>query len=318
MQRRHVVLVVVAGALALPGRALAVDHVVLFVSPTRLASAPSPLAAWKLSAAVVGATSPQTRETFGVSLRRSFLNRRAEELHAFRAAPAQTVSFDGRSGRWNARFAGGPTIAMTITATGSPQPVEESQGCRGGLLSVPVSLRGSFVLRTATTFFKTIRRARLSGTVTFNPGGAVDCTPATAASCTPSTVLTAVKQGASGPAATLLASPDAGGWLSLSFADRRPGAAGATWYHVLRIERLGYSPLSGRLPRISLRLSGTLPVSGSGTLLAPQTSTQARGACRRETANGSFRGSFRTRFAGWGVRTSRFEPGDEAQYAEER
>jgi hypothetical protein len=116
MKRRTVVPVVaLAATLALPGRAHAIDHVVLFVSPTSIAAAPAtrakkgkprpnPLAAWKLSAAVVAAPSAAGKETFGVSLRRSFMSGRAEELHAFRAAPSRAVTFDGQRGRWEARF----------------------------------------------------------------------------------------------------------------------------------------------------------------------------------------------------------------------
>ena len=56
---RTVVLAATLLALALPGRAGAVDHVVLYVAPTKLATAASgPLAPWRLSAAVVGARSP--------------------------------------------------------------------------------------------------------------------------------------------------------------------------------------------------------------------------------------------------------------------
>jgi hypothetical protein len=186
--KRHTIVFAVAlvATLALPVRAYAIDHVVLFVSPTSIAAPttkategkprPNPLAAWKLSAAVVGETSPGAKEIFGVSLRRAFMNGRVEELHGFRAAPAHTVSFDGQSGRWEARLGNRLTVSMVLTATGVPQPIGESQGCRGGLAEVPVELRGTFVLRTGTKFFKTIRRDRLAGSVTFNPTGRLHAT----------------------------------------------------------------------------------------------------------------------------------------------
>jgi hypothetical protein len=324
MKRRTVVLVVaLAVTLALPGRAFAIDHVALFVSPTSIAATPAkqakkgklrpnPLAVWKLSAAVVAATSAAGKEIFGVSLRRSFLSGRAEELHAFRAAPAHTVTFDGQSGRWEARFGAHLTVAMTITTTGALQAIGESQGCRGALVQVPVELRGSFVLRTGTKFFKTIRRARLTGTVTFNPSGPVDCTLPQAASCTQSSTLSATN-----PDVTVLMSPDSRGWMSLSFADRRAsGFDGATWYHVMLVT--GFNPLSGPLPIIAARLPAALPVQGGGTFTAQQTSTETRGACRTTSATGTFNGTFRTRFAGWGARTVKLSPADFARYSEDR
>ena len=309
--RRLAVLVAAGAALALPGRALALDHVVLYVSPTKVGS--GQLAPWKLSAAVVGAETPATRETFGVSLTRTFLGGRAEERHGFRAAPARTVTFDGTRGRWAAGF-GSVTIEMSIAATGPARPIAESQGCRGDLRSVPVSLRGTVVLRTGTTFFRTIRRRQLRGTVTFNPGGAVECGPAPSTQCTPSTVLTAVRKASSLPTATMLVSPDSDGWVTLSFADRA-GANGASWYHVMLVERLGFNPLAGDLPSLTVRLPAALPVTGTGTFDAPPTIEEPSGACRRTAVTGAFSGTFHTRFAGWGARASSFRVADVVRYA---
>ena len=178
MSSRSAVLIAAVGAaLALPGNAAAVDHVTLFVAPSKLT------ADWKLSAAVVGPTAPRGRETFGVTLTRKLANGRGEEQHGLRAAPAGTITFDGRSGRWRARFGTLLTIGMTVTATGPAQEIGESLGCRGAFARVPVVLRGTFALRTGTTFFGTIRRVRLTGSVTFNRGGPVDCAPAAATTC---------------------------------------------------------------------------------------------------------------------------------------
>ena len=87
------------------------------------------------------------------------------------------------------------------------------------LSSVPVALRGRFVLRTGRVLREhPPRPSRRLGDV--QPRGAVDCAAPAVETCSPSTVLTAVRQAAAGPAATLLLSPDAGGWMTLSFADR--------------------------------------------------------------------------------------------------
>jgi hypothetical protein len=286
----------VGAALALPGNAGAVDQVTLFVSPTKLSQR-----GWNLSAAVVAPRSAGARETFGVSLTRAFGNRRGEELHGFRAAPTGTIAFDGRSGRWRARIGSLVTIDMAVTAIGAESPIGESQGCRGALSTVPVRLRGSFVLRTGTSFFGTIRRLGLAGSVTFSRGGPVDCAAPAAETCSPSTVLTA----SGGPAATLVLSPDAGSWLTLSFADRGAAAA-ATWYHVMRIERFGFDRLVGAPPTFGVSLPAGLAVRGSGSFTATETTSGTRGACRRVASTGTFSGRFSTRFAGWGGRVAVF------------
>ena len=110
-------------------------------------------------------------------------------------------------------------------------------------------------------------------------------------------------------------SPDENGWASLSIADRSAASAGYTWYHVMYA--LGTNPLSGQLPTISAHLTGSLPIQGSGTFTAQQTSTEVDGACRNTSTTGAFDGTLRTRFAGWGLRTVRFSA-DYASYSEQR
>jgi hypothetical protein len=313
MGRAALLVAAVGAALAAPGNAVAVDHVTLFVSPTTV-SQPG----WKLSAAVAGPTERAARETFGISLTRKFGSGRGEEQHGLRAAPTGTVSFDGRGGRWRTRFGTVVAIGMTLTATGPARDLGEFHGCRGAFASVPVRLRGSFVLSTGTSFFGTIRRPVLSGSVTFNRGGPVDCSAPAFEICSPSSLLTAVRQGSAGPAATLLLSPDAGGWLTLSFADRGGKLpAGTTWYHVMGAERLGFDPLAGRPPSIAVDLPAALAVRGSGRFAATETTQGTRGDCRRVTTTGTFAGSFRTRFAGWGARTVAFARSGLASFAEE-
>jgi hypothetical protein len=189
MERRGIVLIVaVAAALALPARGQAVGHVVLDISPTRIAAPVSAraskqvrprvkaLAAWRLHGRVVGRDFYRfgDAEIFGVTLSRSFPDGRGEELHAFRAAPKQTVTFDGQRGRWKARFGNALILSMEIAATGAQQPTDPPLSCRGAFAKVPVSLRGTFALNTGTKFFRTIRRVALTGVVTFAPTGLVE------------------------------------------------------------------------------------------------------------------------------------------------
>jgi hypothetical protein len=134
MERRSIVLIVAVGAaLAVPARGYAVDHVVLDISPTRIAAPVSAksskqerarvkaLGAWRLHGRVVGRDFYRfgDAEIFGVTLSRSFPSGRGYELHAFRAAPMQTVTFDGQRGRWEARFGNALTLSMEIAGAGA-------------------------------------------------------------------------------------------------------------------------------------------------------------------------------------------------------
>ena len=324
MAKIGVLVAVIGIAFALPARADAVDHVVLDISPTRIAAPASikaskqerarlrQLASWRLDGRIVGRDfyRPGDAEIFGVSLTRSFSN--GQELHAFRAAPRQTITFDGERGRLEARFGKTLVIAMEIVATGPPHSAEPPLPCRGAFAAVAVRLRGTFVLRTGTRFFRTISHVGLTGVVNFNSGGVVDCTPQSSTECGNSSMLS-VSQGAD---AALLMSPDENGWASLSIADRSAASAGYTWYHVMYA--LGSNPLSGQLPTIAAHLAGPLPIQGSGTFTAQHISTEVDGACHSTSTAGTFDGTFRAKFAGWGVRTLRLNPADHASYSEQR
>jgi hypothetical protein len=332
MGRRCVVLFVAVGAsLALPARGNAVDHVVLDISPTPLASsAPAKatkeerarlkaLGAWRLHGRIVGPEFyfPGDPEIFGVTLSRSFLGGRGQELHAFRAAPKQTVTFDGQRGLWEARFGRALTLRMTIVATGGQESADSPLPCRGSFAKVPVSLRGTFALRTGTKFFRTIRRVGMTGVMSFAAGG-VDCAPRTSPTvCGRSSTLSLSHRMSSTADAALLMSPDGDGWTTLTFADRSAqSSAGYTWYHVMYA--LGSNPLSGELPALDTSLASPLPIQGSGTFTAQRTSTATNGACSSTVTTGAFNGVFRTRFAGWGERVVRLGPADDARFHEER
>jgi hypothetical protein len=326
----HAVTVAVGIAILLPTRGYAVDHLVLDISPTRIAAqAPAKaskrerarlraLAHWRLDGRVVGGDFYHRgdAEIFGVTLARVFAKGR--ELHALRAAPTQTVTFDGERGRLVATFGKTLVMRMDIVPSGPPHPVEAPLPCRGNFAQVPVTLRGSFVLRTGTEFFRTIRRINLRGTLSFAPGGLVDCSPQPPTVCDVSSVLSATRQ-PSGLPVTLLASPDEHGWTTLSFPDRSAASAAeptATWYHVMYA--LGFNPLSGQLPAIAARMSGRSPIRGSGTFVGQQTMMTTSGSCQSVVTTGTFNGTFRTSFAGWGARTVRFTAADSARYSEQR
>lgn len=303
MTRCGVVLIVAVGAsLALPATVLAIDHAVLHITPTPLAKT-GPLKAWTLDGRTVDPSyypAPMPRELLGVTLQRRLLNGRGEERHAFRAAPVHSLTFDGTSGRWDVQFGSKLIVRMTIQTTGAPRPVDDSQGCLGAFVRVPVILRGTFTLPTRTKVFKTVRRSRLAATVTYNSGGPVSCGAGEEPTCTAATSFSA----SAGIGSQLLASSDLGGWLSLAFADTRSaGPDGAVWYHVMLLTQL--NPLAGVLPGLTVRVPAKLPVQGSGVFTATETSTTQRGACNTTTATGRFDGAFRTRFAGWGARTFR-------------
>lgn len=272
--------VVLLAALAAPADALSVDHVWLSLKPAKLGNG------WTLSgASVSGDFYPGGREVLGVTLtrRRSAV---ALERHALRASLTRpTVSFDGLSGRWQARRVNGAfDVSMAIATSGAPQEVTEALGCRGALTRVPVTLTGTFVLRTGTESLRTIRRARLTGTVTYSAGGRVECGLASAG-CEAEAWLSA----SSGQKRLVV---NAGRrTLTLTFLDEG-------WYHVLEREQ---AEVAGELPTIRVSAAGL----GSLTFAAGTTTETVTGACRVATTEGTLRGSLAVRFAAWGARTFR-------------
>lgn len=311
--RRFVLIAAVGMAFALPARAQAADHAVLIVSPTKLAAHP----AWSLQGRVVD-SSYGGSEIFGVGLERSFLSGRAQELHRFTAASPGSLTFDGSRGRWKAALGvigrnNVVRVDMGIAVTGAALPVVESQGCRGAFVQVPVTLRGTFVLRTGTRFFKTLRRTSLRGRVVFNQSGPVDCSPPPATACASSRSLSVFRTGPGATGTGVQMGTADNGWLTLAFGERR---GTSTWYHVMFV--YGFSPFSGELPTINAQVGAKLPVQGNGTFTAGATSTGTEGACQTVTATGSFTGTFRTRFTGWGARTLGLSAADGAGYRESR
>jgi hypothetical protein len=75
------------------------------------------------------------------------------------------------------------------------------------------------------------------------------------------------------------------------------------------------SPVNCR--RSLLASQSPLPIQGSGTFNAHQTSTETNGGCSTVLTTGTFNGAFRARFAGWGARTLRLSPADDARYRED-
>jgi hypothetical protein len=301
----------VAGALASPAQALAVDHVSLFVSPSTVGAGPG----WRLTASVP-APEFQGGEIVGVTLSRELENQTVVERHALRGSVAtRSVSFDGRRGRWNVRNQLGTAFNanMAIRATGAARPLAEYRGCSGAFAQVPVALTGMLVLRTQTRFFGTIRRVRLRGVVIFNGAGTVTCGAAPSA-CTPITWLSATT---TNTAASVYASPAGGGFFDLTFREPVDTASAATpvWYHSFSVS--GSAPLVGSPPSVAVHVPVGLPVSGDGTFTARESAETTAGACRLAQTRGTFAGSFRARFTGWGTRT--LELGNaEASYTEAR
>jgi hypothetical protein len=283
MRGRLAVLVVVGAAFVAPAQAHAADHVWLSLDRTRLADG------WSLSGASAGGDFyPGGREIVGLTLSKRH-SASAVERHAFRAGLARaTVSFDGRQGRWAAQRVGRALdVSMKIVSTGAAQPVSgEVLGCRGSFLRRAVRLEGTFVLRTGTAAFGTIRKARLTASVTYN-AGAVDC-GVTAGSCESRTSLSAYD----GPC-SLVADP-ARRALVLSFR----GSDG--WYHVVELSRL--SVPAAEPPTIRIVVPGNLPVQGALTFAARESTELINGPCRVITAQGDLTGRLHVRFTGWGAR----------------
>lgn len=293
MRRAWVTVAVLAGALCVPGSAFAVDHVSLFVSPSAVGGHPG----WRLSASVP-AREFTGGEIVGISLKRGV------ESHDLRSAarPTSSMAFDGRRGTWRATVGSSLVARMTIEPSGPPVRVRQSFGCRGSFVQLPVTLRGRFVVRTATRFFGTIRRSSLKGTVVFNDGGSLDCRPLPTV-CAPSARLIASRGGDS-----LNAARDGGGYLGVSL---RQAVRGGAWYH--RVELAGFDPLAASGATVAVRAPPGQRLSGSGTFT--ESRTVGADACGISTVEGTFVGSFRARFTGWRSRTLVFGPSDLARFA---
>jgi hypothetical protein len=293
--RRLIVVAAVLAAGVAPPSALAVDHVSLNVLPSRLGGG----ADWYVRAYVPAIELYGGRELLGVTLTRTFRSGTAEESHALRASlETKTISFDGRRGVWNVRRLVGPVLSanMAIVATGPARPMGSYVWCSGAFAQVPVSLRGTFVLRTGTTFFGNVRRVRLRGIVTFNQNGAVDCARTAPAACSPSTTV----MGSNRDGVHVTASPS---WFGLQV--REPIVAStAAWYHVFGVTTPGtFAPA---LPQIDVRAPPAVPIQGAGTFTAREPATASSGPCKGTATSGVFNGSFSVRYTGWGARTFEF------------
>ena len=186
----------------------AADHLWFRLDPVSLGGG------WKLRANATSPdyylTSPSTvpvtpAEIISVALDRR-LSRRADESHvaALHLAEA-SIAFDGPDGRWATRgtspqTGGSPLVEkwlavdMTIKAVGEPEQLGPGEylpwSCHGpSLARVRVTLTGSFALRTGMETFKTIRRTRLTGTITYNQGGPLECGQPAPTTCEPTTYL---------------------------------------------------------------------------------------------------------------------------------
>ena len=300
--RRVTLLLVVVAAFGAPSATHGATYIALTVTPTQVAPG------WTLSATVTNGSFSRGDEIVGLTLRRTFLRGRGEELHALKAHPKQTtIRFDGRNGRWAAtsRLEGAATVDLAIEATGSAVEVSDAWGCLGAFRRIPVLLRGTLSLRTGTRFFKTIRRTRLAGFVTID-GGPVTCDVPPAATCEPSTTLHAGRLESS-----LLASPRR---LGLTF--RQPVKGSAAWYHVLAVS--GYDVLAGTPPAVAVAGPGVTAIRGSARFVGQATKETSSGACRTTSTSGAATGSFRASFVGWGARTLRLTPAVPATFSESR
>ena len=295
----------------------AADHLWFRLDPVSLGGG------WKLRA---NATSPDyyltsspfthpmtPAEIISVYLDRR-LSRRADESHvaALHLAEA-SIAFDGRDGRWATRgtspqTSGSPLVEkwlavdMTIKAVGEPEQLGPGAylpwSCHGpSLARVRVTLTGSFALRTGMETFKTIRRTRLTGTMTYNQGGPLECGQPAPTTCEPTTYLSSqydtLASSSRGINAFLYI--DRGRrFLSLQVRDR------TGWTHIMALHELDV--LSGELPTIRGLLPANLPLRGTFSFAAKETAESVEGACRTTMAKGLLTGKLRASFTGWEAR----------------
>jgi hypothetical protein len=299
-----------------PQQSAAADHLWFRLDPVSLGGG------WKLRAT---ATSPDyylTRlftvpvtpaEIISVALDRR-LSRRADESHVASLHLVEaSIAFDGRDGRWatggtSPQSGGSPLVGkwlavdMTIKAVGEPEQLGPDGylpwSCHGpSLARAAVTLTGSFALRTGMETFKTIRRAHLTGTITYNQGGPLECGQPAPTRCEPTTYLSSqydtVASSSRGIRAFLYI--DRGRrFLSLQVTDR------TGWTHGMAVDELDV--LSGELPTIRGRLPANLPLRGTLRFAAKETAESVVGACRTRTTKGFLTGNLRVSFTGWEAR----------------
>lgn len=299
-----IAMVALTGVLSASAREPAVDHVWLSLGPVRLGDG------WNLTASATSRDFDTITgdEILGATLERK-LSGRARETHALRAhLEGATVSFDGQEGRWHFAGRAGRSLAvdMTIRATGEPEEVAADESlpfaCRGSFARVPVTLTGTFALRTGTKAFESIERARLMGVITYNQGGPVECGFSTPPRCEPSTFLSATGGSATGSRSLTVDRGRRGVVLQFTQPDARMRIGpNATWSHVLALSRVDV--LAGELPSIRVRFPAKLPVTGSATFAASKQAETIDEGCRTTTTEGAFDGGLRVRFSAWGGRT---------------
>jgi hypothetical protein len=315
MRRCRLALVVVgAAAFAAPAGARAADHLSLDAS-TRLGGA---LAGWRLavhadSGDVYATDDPATQSplTRGGYVRVRLVRRAgaADERHDLIGLPtSDTIAFDGTAGTLDVRSELGSALAirMAISTAGTATPTNALACTGGSFVSVPVRLRGTFVLATGTRLFGTLRPAALSGRLISNRGGHVaGCFDRPVAACTPGEELSAsvvLGPGAARPAVVLGAvwAPREryayAAWIS--YLD---GPADPEWKHQLFVD-LPRRPFAGPPRHLRFRLPAHGPLRGSGLLRTTRVASTPAPECGSvETqASGSLEGTFGAVYHGWG------------------
>ena len=291
MRGRLAVLAVVAVGLAAPPEAAASHRAWLSIDPVRLGDG------WKLTASITSpALDPRTAyEILSVRLEKN-LSARTNERHYLNVHNLDaTMVFDGELGRWRTAGRAGRALAveMEIRSTSEPRRLPASEGlpfaCRGSFLRRLVNLHGTFVLRTGTTRFATIRRVHLTGRVTYDDGGPVECGLPPPADCVSSTSVAA-----SAPTGNYLGADPTARWLVVVFRDHG-------WDHVMGMSNVNVSPAEP--PTIRIRLPASGPLTGPLTFTFGEMKESMQGSCRVATSQGQFTGRVRVRYAGWGTRT---------------
>jgi hypothetical protein len=291
MRGRLALLAVVAVGLAAPAEAGAAHRAWLSIDPVRLGDG------WKLSAAVTTPAlhPPTAYEILGVRLEKN-LSARATEVHARYVHNVDaTMVFDGELGRWRTAGRAGRALAidMEIRSTSEPQRLPVGEGlpfaCHGSFLRRLVNLHGTFVLRTGTARFGTIRRVHLTGRITYDDGGPVECGLPPPVDCVSWT--------------SVAANAPTGNYLSVDPTERRLVVVVRDhgWDHVMWASNLNVS--AAEPPTIRIRLPASGPLTGPLSFNVGEIKESMEGSCRVATAQGQFAGRVRVGYTAWGART---------------
>lgn len=292
---------------------LAADHLELDVTGQLLAPVAgktakqptSPLKGWRIRVASrsPGTLAPTDPGVLVVLLQKN--SARVQEAHllsGFRGS----LTFDGQTGRIVApnEFSPRLVLRMTMRSTSAPVPGLMPECAGGSFKSTRVRVTGTLSLKTGTTMFKTVRAARLDGTLVYNDGPEPTCGASNVGNCTQRRTISG--RAGDGVSSLMVGTEDGRPFARVSASTSLGGPAELRWTHALtvwlRVDPLVVTPLP-----MTARVPAGLPITGSLTYTPTAPPVGGRfhdprlgRECTSSTTTGNATGSYSAVFSrGW-------------------